>query len=289
MVVDILVEPARVQSPSSILTWKQCPRKYFYRYIARLPTGTSIHLIRGSIVHKVLEDIYDVDIANIPEESFPVTIKVILQEMFKKEWAAQDAKLKKLDLTEDQLNDYYAETKVMINNFFHYLMDKMRSMGDMPLKEAFLSIKPVREVELRSESHAVRGYADAIHKEGGKIVILDYKTSKRAELSPEYNLQLGIYGMIYEQLHTTPDEVGIFFLKHGVEKMVSVTPELIKNADMEVRFVHEQTKSKDIKDYQKRPGPLCKWRTGQCDFYDTCFSKGLMDYDEGLVRLGGKK
>ena len=34
--------PKRVQSPSSISTYKQCPRKYFYQYVLKLPTQGNI-------------------------------------------------------------------------------------------------------------------------------------------------------------------------------------------------------------------------------------------------------
>ena len=49
-----------MQSPSSINTYKQCPRKHFYQYILNLPTKPSIYLIRGSIVHEVLEKFFDI-------------------------------------------------------------------------------------------------------------------------------------------------------------------------------------------------------------------------------------
>ena len=49
------LKTARVQSPSSIITYRQCPRKYYYHYIENLPTKPSIHTIRGKIVHSVLQ------------------------------------------------------------------------------------------------------------------------------------------------------------------------------------------------------------------------------------------
>ncbi len=290
MVDEILsVKPARTQSPSSILMFKQCPRKYYYRYIAKLPTKTSIHLIRGNIAHKVLEDIYDIDVSVIPEETFPITLRVILQEMLRKEWEANQEKLSSLGLTEDEINIYYEETKIMVNNFYHYLMDRMQQQ-DMTLKEAFKHVTPIRELRLQSIDKGVMGFADVVQKENGKTVILDYKTSKRAEISEEYHLQLSIYSLLYGEFEKVPDEVGILFLKHGKEIRLPVSEEMVKKADLEVRFIHENTQSKNIDDYSKKPGPLCKWSTGQCDYYDLCFGKNLSDYDgispEDLVQIG---
>lgn len=281
-------EPSRLQSPSSILMYKQCPRKYFYRYIARLPTEKSIHLVRGLIAHKVLEDFYDTDLRHITDESFPVTVKVILHELFRKEWQQSQDELDELDLTAAELEGYREETKVMINNFFHYLMDQLQRY-EMPLAQALEHVKPKREIELRSKALHVRGYADAVHEHDGKTYILDYKTSKKCEITPEYKLQLSIYGMIFAELDRLPDEVGIFFLKHGQELRLPVTQEMVEFAKREVRQIHELTGSRKIEDYPMNPGPLCKWRTGQCDYYDLCFgNRKLSDFDvpADLVQIG---
>ena len=290
----IPVEPGRLQSPSSILTYKQCPRKYFYQYIAKLPTSPSIHLVRGSIAHKVLEDIYDLDtkisFTVIPDERFLINLKFILQEMFHTEWEKRQVELNALGLSIVEIKNYYDETRVMINNFFHFLVDKMQPFIDrgVPVKEAFFRVKPQREVLLHSPAHHVRGFADAIHEENGKVVILDYKTSKKLAMSDEYKLQLGIYSLIYQELFRLPDEVGVFFLKHGREMRVPVTTELVENARHECNAIHMNTKSKEVQDYPKKPGPLCKWSTGQCDFYNPCFSKTINESDDALVGIGKK-
>lgn len=287
-----LPEGITLQSPSSILTYKQCPRKYFYRYIARLPTTTSIHLLRGSIAHTVMEQIYDIDTANIPDEQFLIILKVVLQERFRAAWEEAREELTKLGMPEGELERYFEETRTMINNFFHYLVERMRAIEGVPTKETFQRIKPTREVELRSKTHYVRGFADAIHEEGGKRFILDYKTSSKCEITDDYLLQLSIYGMIAEELGIRPDEVGIFFLKHGQEIRLTVTDDMIERAREEVKRIHEVTRSRDIADYPKCPSPLCKWSTGQCDFYETCWSKTLLDYDEtpkDLLGIGKRK
>lgn len=276
--------------------YKQCPRKYYYRYIARLPVSRSIHLVRGSIAHKVLEDVYDLDISGIPEAGFLFTLRVILQEMFRKEWEKSKDDLAELGLSSSELVKYYDETRVMINNFFHYTVDRIQQQqieGAVSVKDAFMRIKPQREVELHSPSHNVRGYADAIQREQDKIIIIDYKTSKKCEITDEYRLQLGIYSMIYEEIERVPDEVGVFFLKHGQELRIPVTREMVEAARFECNAIHLNTRTKDIKDYPKKVTPLCKWSTGQCEFYDTCFNKTIQEFDaeskpNAFVRIGRK-
>ncbi len=288
---EVAVEPGRLQSPSSILMYKQCPRKYYYRYIAKLPTGRSIHLVRGTIAHKVLEDIYDIDIENIPEAGFLFTIRVILQEFFKREWVNNKEELDSLNLSEREILAYYDETRTMVNNFFHYLVDKIQQQqieGAVTVKDAFRKVTPQREVELHSKAHHVRGYADAIAREGDKLIIIDYKTSKKCEITDDYYLQLGIYSMIYAEIERMPDQVGVFFLKHGQELRVEVTKDMVDNARNECTAIHINTKTKDIADYPKKTSALCKWSTGQCEFYDTCFNKTLAEYDKELVQIKRK-
>ena len=273
--------------------FKQCPRKYYYRYIAKLPTSSSIHLVRGSIAHKVMEDIYDVSLDHIPDAAFLPTLRVVLQEKLHQEWEKASVELLSLKLPPEQLQSYYEETRGMVNNFYHWLVDRMRALHPNDLKQAFKEVKPQREVELRSDTHGVRGYADAIHREGDKVVIIDYKTSNKAEITEDYHLQLSIYGLLYEERERLPDEVGILFLKFGVEQRIPVTRGMVDLARIEVAHVRERTQSKEMADYPKKPGPLCKWSTGQCDFYDACFANPLARYDGvdpgELVRLGSKR
>jgi len=263
---------SRVQSPSSINTYNQCPRKYFYVYKEKLQTQKSIHLTRGVIVHTTLEVFFDVDVTNIPEESFMFTLKIILNETFKKEWDKNKDELDSLGLTKEEIQGYYDETKDMINNYFDYFTDKMNYFQRLlPIKESWEVVKPQREMLLSSENHWVRGYVDAIHDEAGKTIILDYKTSKRAKITPEYELQLGIYAMLYEEKFRIPDLVGIYFLKEGKEMLLEVSQNMIEQAKKTCTKIHLNTVTNEKKDYPKKPSPLCKWSTGQCDFYNICF------------------
>ncbi|MBR9703203.1 PD-(D/E)XK nuclease family protein, partial [Candidatus Woesearchaeota archaeon] len=254
------------------LTHKQCPRKYFYRYIEKLPGPKSIHLIRGSVIHKVLEDIYDIDITKIPVENFFYTFSVILQEKFRQEWFAAAPQLAELGLSPEELDAFFEESQMMVDNFFHHLHDQMEPLvKKMSPYEAFKEVTPQREIKMKSAQHLVRGYIDVITEETEGTIILDYKTSKKLMITPEYRLQLGIYAMMHEEYQHAPHEVGVIFLKHGQELRIPVTPELIEDAKKACSEVQLQTRSIDLNDYPKKPSPLCKWRTGQCEYHDICF------------------
>ena len=92
----------RVQSPSSINLFKQCPRKYFYQYVRELKTLTNIHQVRGNIAHTVLEKFFDVNTEEYNLDNFKQKLTTELQESLFREWAAAKPRLKKLDLSSEQ-------------------------------------------------------------------------------------------------------------------------------------------------------------------------------------------
>ena len=99
---------------------------------------------------------------------------------------------------------------------------------------------------------------------------LDYKTSKKPVITSSYKLQLAVYALLYtEKTGKSPHMVGIHFLNHG-EELIDVTDKLIAFAGEECITIQDKTKFNDIAEYPKSPGPLCKYNTGKCDFYDIC-------------------
>jgi putative RecB family exonuclease len=267
--------PKRVQSPSSINTYKQCPRKYYYQYILKLPTKPSIHLIRGSIVHTVLEDFFKkIPLADV--ENYQNTIKTILQNNLVIEWKKNETKLKELKLTEEQLFFYFDETINMILNFAEIFNQKLNDKikKGLNFSQAFKELCPISEEKFVSEKYQVMGYIDAIEKRDDGFYIMDYKTSKGNEINETYKLQLSIYTLLfYEKYNTLPKKVGIFFLKNN-EKFIDASLDLVKNAEFEIEQIHLSTEADKKEDYPMKPSGLCKWSTGQCDFYEKCFPNG---------------
>ncbi|MBD3319383.1 Dna2/Cas4 domain-containing protein [Candidatus Woesearchaeota archaeon] len=261
----------RVQSPSSIKTYKQCPRKYYYQYIENLPTSQSIHTVRGRIVHSVLEDFFDI---NVQDRSLPVAQKLFreeLQRLLVKYWRKHDKELEQIGILPPERMTYFEESMLMLHNWLDQFMEKIRTIQE-PLPKAFAHLTPVREKEYRSESHAVRGFIDAIENIQGIVRIMDYKTSKNFALE-DHRLQLAIYALLYEEAHQQlPDEVGIYFLK-GPERTIKATPEMVQEAKKTINLIHLRTHSEKKEDYPLCITPLCKWSTGQCDFYEKCFGK----------------
>jgi len=150
-------------------------------------------------------------------------------------------------------------------------IDKVMKEKNCSFREAFSHISPTSvEKQYKDSELMVRGFIDAVHTEGDEVTLIDYKTSKSSEMRPEYMLQLGIYAVLYEKEHGKyPKKVGLWFLK-DTKKEVDVTPKLVKDALFEIEQIHYATESTSISDYPKKKSPLCKYSTGQCDFYNIC-------------------
>ncbi|HIH12016.1 TPA: PD-(D/E)XK nuclease family protein [Candidatus Woesearchaeota archaeon] len=268
----------RVESPSSINTFNQCKRKYYYQYIEKLPTTPSIHQVRGNIAHSTLENFYNVDISSFTAENYILKFKESIQKLFVHYWQTYQPELKKLNLNRDQEQFYFEETMLMVMNWVTHIVEdisKMMAAKNISLQEAFMLLTPVREMEYSSPEYSVRGFIDAIHHVGDDVHIIDYKTNAAFEVKNEIRLQLAIYSLLYFEKHQKmPSKVGIFFLRHKL-KMLSVDEELLSLAKAEIGKIHTHTvQSEQMDHYPRHVNPLCKWSTGKCDFYDTCKPHG---------------
>ncbi len=262
-----------MQSPSSINVYLQCPRKYFYQYKLRMPTSPSIHLVRGSVAHLVLEKMYTI-LPDVIADNYASNLEIILKELLKKFWEEHHEEFAELNMTDQELMQYYRETEAMLLSYLQlYLkkLDEKISQG-MTFVQAFHHLSPQVEAEYLSWDHYVKGFIDVIENWDDTVRLMDYKTSKSAKMTDAYKLQLAIYALLYKTKHgSLPDEVGIYFLKHGQEMTLSVDEELIMHAQFHIEQIHMSTESDSITDYPKNETPLCKWSTGQCDFYSYCF------------------
>ena len=262
----------RMQSPSSINTYFQCPRKYFYIYKLRIPGSPSIHLVRGSVAHLVLEKLYTL-LPEVISDNYKENLKIIISEMLKKFWAESKGDFDKLNMSQQELDSYFEETKDMLLKYLNSVIEKIDAemAKGLTFVEAFKKLTPEVEKEYISWDYYVKGFIDVIENVDGKVRLMDYKTSKRAKMTPEYKLQLGIYALLYKLKHgVLPNEVGIYFLKHG-EMSLPVNDDLLKEAEFKIEQIHASTESDEISDYKKNETPLCKWSSGQCDYYDYCF------------------
>ena len=273
----------RLESPNSINTYNLCKRKYYYSYKLKLPKKDNISSLTGKAVHDALENFFKIDTSNITKADYDLILKHHLMNSFNSTWTKALPELLKLENDKETIRKYYRESMYMLQNFVDDFLNTLNSViNGYSFQDAFNKLRPKTEVYLYSEKHNVHGYLDAILDMNGDIYILDYKTGTRDEITEDYKLQLAIYALMFkENFDKLPHKVGLHFLRQGTKKFLDVTEELLEKAKKECQLIQVNTRSDDIKDYEKNPGPLCKWKDGECSFYGVCYGvKRLEDYHE---------
>jgi len=270
------IKKRRIESPTSILMYMQCPRKYYYRYIQRLEQKPSIHLITGGIAHSTIEAFHNTGITAIKQEGFFEKLQRKIMEQFRQKWEEKKKDLEKLNLSPEEKHEHYDKTRMMINNFYLYHTNKIIShkhFYKLSLAEAWQKLKPRTETRLTSEKYGVRAVIDAIHDIDRETTIIDYKTSKKNEIDTDCMLQLAICSLLYKERYgRMPSKAGIHFLRHG-EKIIPASCQLLTLAKRTCWKIHQLTREESITEYPKKVSGLCKYRTGQCDFYNVCMVK----------------
>lgn len=263
----------RIESPTSILTYLQCPRKYYYRYIKQLEQKPNIHLITGGIAHSTIEAFHNTDMTTIGFESFFEKLRMRITKLFKEKWEEKKRDIETLNLSPEEKKGYHDKTKEMVNNFYEHHTKKIiafKKYYNLTLLDAYEKWKPKTETELFSEKFGVRGFVDATHHFDDETMIIDYKTSKKDELDINCVFQLAIYALLYkENFGMIPSLVGIHFLRYG-EKVMQTSEELLLLAKRTCNRIHRLTRRDNIERYPKKTSGLCKYKTGQCDYYETC-------------------
>lgn len=238
----------------------------------KLPEPPSIHTVRGNIVHSVLEKFFDLDPITIaqPDKELLKFIEKLLDVC----WIEKKSELQQLNMTAEELNEYYVDSRMMVQRWLEKFLRAIVAKNK-PFPEAFIELKPTAEEHLISEDLGVQGYIDALYQyDDGRIKIVDYKTSRKDIVTPEYNLQAGIYAVLVHTVKgTLPESIEFDFLKGQTQK-VEVNEYLINNTKFELEQIHVATATTDVNDYPRKPGPLCKWSnargSGQCAFFEIC-------------------
>jgi len=268
-------------SPSAINNWFQCPRSYYYNYMQKIKVAPNIHLVKGSVVHKTLEDFY---------KEYKPNPKIHLLKLFKKAWSSYKGMIKMLEMSPSELKQHKKDAITMILNFYDVHRRKMEGtiiQGKAENEQhAFYLTKPkFRELYVKDEKLRVRGYIDRINEDfNGVITLGDYKTSSRygIGLPDDYKRQLSIYALLYNKdKGIMADFVSIIFLRYGEEVLLEVTPSVLKYARDIIDYVWSKTRSVAFEDYPKKEGRLCRW----CAFKDVCSGKIERDKKVNVEKL----
>ena len=181
-----------------------CPLLYRFRVIDRLPEPPSPAAARGTLVHAVLERLFDRPAAERTPEA--------ARELLRPQWdrlLAEEPELAGLFEAEDQREAWLEEAAAMLDRYFT-LEDPRR------LEPAH---RELHVTTVLASGLALRGYIDRLDvAPGGEIRIVDYKTGSapRAEFEARALFQMKFYALVlWRSQGTIPRLLQLIYLGNG--------------------------------------------------------------------------
>ncbi|MDN4484342.1 RecB family exonuclease [Demequina lignilytica] len=244
-------------SPSRAGDFQQCPLLFRYRTVDRLPEPPSAAATLGTLVHAVLERLYDLPAPDRTVEA--------AQDRLEPEWRRMRDKRPELASLHDDAaaeSAWLADGRQRLATYFDLENpQRLEPAG----REEFV------EVQLE-DGPLLRGIVDRIDiAPDGSIRIVDYKTGKTPD--PRYGakkerFQMRFYALVIERIRQRrPALLQLLFLKDGGRLEIRPTGDDIAQVEHEIREVWaEITAAAAAGRFRTRKGPLCGW----CSFQDRC-------------------
>lgn len=261
---EFAVQPRRLTkvSPARLAAFADCPRRYRMAYLDRPTpqrTGPWAHSTLGAVVHNAMRALFDV----APARRTPARAAALVSE----HW--QDAGF----ADGDQAAVYRARAEEWVSDYVEEHDVTSEPVG----VERWVSA-PVNPEPGRPASMIIEGRADRIDQRGGELVIVDYKTGRRApdEHEARSSQALAMYAVAAERtLRRTCRRVELHHLPTGTVAEATHTPESLRRhlgraeeTAEDVRLATDTLEAGGDADalFPATPSRRCAW----CDFRPSC-------------------
>jgi putative RecB family exonuclease len=230
-----------------------CPLLYRFRVIDKLPEAPSAAAARGTLVHAVLERLFD---APAPERN-PETAAQLIEPEWERLVAAEP-ELAGLFGDEAERALWLTQARAMLDRYFT-LEDPTR----LEPAHRELQVQAVLSSGLR-----LRGYIDRLDvSASGDVRIVDYKTgtAPRAEFEARALFQMRFYALVlWRTRGMVPKLLQLMYLGNG--EIVRYAPDeadlLATERKIEALWRAIQ-RARDAEDWRPRRGRLCDWCSHQ--------------------------
>jgi putative RecB family exonuclease len=246
-----------VYSHSRLSAFENCPRKFQYRYLWKLPPESeSIEGFVGKRVHEVLERLHRVaGTAGVP--SLP-RVLFRFQQLFADRY---DASRVRIAREGTPLDFYRALGEQCLANYYnaHYPFDRDETLG---LEEHV-------RFDLGGGSYPLQGFVDRIARtRDGAIEIQDYKTSARlptqAQVDEDRQLALYQIGVVRRFGTQRPVRLVWHYLRQRRTLVSTRTPEQLDALADDTRAQIDRIRSETV--FEAKPSALCRW----CEYREGC-------------------
>lgn len=235
-------------SPSRAADFMQCPLLYRFRVVDRLPEPPSPAAARGTLVHAVLERLFDVP---APERTLGHAVDLVPQE-----WARlveQEPELAGMLEAETSLEDWYAQAAGLVETWFGLEDPTSLEPAERELK-----------VEHDSDGLLLRGIIDRLDvAPTGELRVVDYKTgrSPSERFEGRYLFQMRFYALVlWRTRGVVPHTLQLVFLRNGeILRYQPDEADLVATERKVLALWSAIERAASNGDWRPSPSRLCDW------------------------------
>jgi putative RecB family exonuclease len=258
--VQQLDAPRRALSPSRAADFMQCPLLYRFRTIDRLPQAPTEAAVRGTLVHAVLERLYDLPAAERTVERACAMVEPQWQHLLDRE-----PRVRALFGEAETPSAWLAGARTLLGRYF--------DLEDPTRLEPQARELPV-EVDLEN-GLLLRGVVDRLDvAPTGEMRVVDYKTGRAPSESFETKalFQMRFYALVLWRMRgEVPRLLQLVYLGSG--EILRYTPDEgdLRATERKVRALWDAIeRNRAAGDWRPKPGRMCGW----CDHKAICPSFG---------------
>ncbi|GAB2862644.1 RecB family exonuclease [Nocardioides pacificus] len=244
------VEVLASLSPSRAGDFLTCPLLYRFRTVDRLPEPPSPDAVRGTVVHKVLEDLFDLPAA----QRTPEQARQMLEPAWHRLLEAEPEVASMLEGDGPELASWLAGAHAVLERYFS-LEDPQR----LEPAERELYIETVLDSRL-----LLRGFVDRLDvSPDGLVRIVDYKTGRAPSEAFEAKalFQMRFYALVlWRTRGVVPSMLQLVYLGSGeILRFVPDEADLLAT-ERKIEAIWEAIRSaEETGDWQPRRSGLCAW------------------------------
>ena len=239
----------RSLSPSRAADFMTCPLLYRFRVVDRLPEPPSAAAARGTLVHAVLERLFDEPAAG--------RTPAVARDLVLPQWerlAAEEPELTTLFEDEDQRAIWLEEAGGMLDRYFT-LEDPTR-------------LEPAhREMAVQTmlkSGLTLRGYIDRVDvARTGEVRVVDYKTgtAPREEYEARALFQMKFYALVlWRTTGVVPRQLQLIYLGNGEIMRCSPDEADLLSTERKINALWRAIeRARETGDWRPRPSRLCDW------------------------------
>lgn len=245
-------------SPSRAADFKACPLMYRLRTIDRLPEPPSSAATRGTMVHAVLESLFDQPAAERTVERARALLPDAWQRVLREEPAVAD--LFAGDTDGGRFAEWMASAGALLDSYFR--------LEDPSRLEPF-----AREqlVEVVIDGLKLRGYIDRIDQSpAGDLRVVDYKTgaTPREAFEGKALFQMKFYALVlWRTRGVVPRQLRLMYLSDTDTLTYEPDREELERFERTVKAIWDAIeRATEAGDFRASPSRLCEW----CSFQQYC-------------------